>query len=40
MDNPLICITLEIIHGDNKFRIIIPDQQEIPEFPFNRLIIS
>jgi len=40
MDDSLICITLEIIHRDNKFWIIILDQQEVPEFPLNRLVIS
>ena len=40
MDDPLICITLEIIHRDNKFWIIILDQQEVTEFTLNRLVIG
>jgi len=40
MDNPLICVALEVIHRHNVFWIIILDQQEVPEFPLNRLVIS
>lgn len=40
MDNSLICIAIEIIHRDNEFWIIILDQQEVPEFPLNRLVIG
>lgn len=40
MDDPLICIAFEIIHRDNKFWIIILDQQQVPEFPHNCMVIG
>ncbi len=38
MDDPLICIALEVIHRDNIFWIFILDQQQVPEFPPNRMV--
>jgi hypothetical protein len=40
MNDPLICVALELIHRDHEFWIIILDQQKVPEFPLNRLVIS